>query len=114
MKHFPGARLPFSVELVHELIFGSHLLVLDLLDFKLGLPFIFLLFPLLSEELHFLNKVTGDLLLVGGHLLFQLLNFTGLLIQLFFHLKEDSLAFLALCLLLRNLCESNSELFTEG
>lgn len=99
--------------MVHKFILSSHLLVLDLLNFKLGLSFILLLLSLLSEELHFLNKVTGNLLLVVGHLFLQLLNLASLLIQLLLHLKEDSLTFLALSLFLCYLCEGDPQLLTE-
>ncbi len=42
-----------------------------------------------------------------------MLNLAGLLIQLLFHLKEDSLTFLALSLFLCDLCEGDPQLLTE-
>jgi len=83
------------------------------LEFKLSLSFTFLFLSLLSQQLHFLEKVSGNLLLVAGHLLFQLLNLVSFLVQLFLNLEENSLAFLALGLLLCDLLKCDSQLLSE-
>jgi hypothetical protein len=113
IEHITGTVLTLSVELVHEFVTNSHLLILDFLELKLNFLFIFFLLTLFGKKLHLLLEISGDLLLVSSHGFFQLLDFGGFFFKLLLYLDENTHTFLSLGFLLSNLGEGNSKLLAK-